>query len=37
VMTIKKINKTIAVENNSPGYFPTSTAQPHYEVTQCPF
>lgn len=32
VMFIKKITTTIKVENISPVYFPTSTAQPNYEV-----
>lgn len=36
-MFIKKITTTIKVENISPGYYPTSTAQPSYEVNQCPF
>ena len=29
IVKVKKINKTIEVENNSPSYFPTSTAQHH--------
>ena len=29
IMTVKKINKTIEIENNSPSYFPTSTVHHH--------
>ena len=36
-MFIKKITTTIKVENSSPGYCPTSTAQHNYEVNRCPF
>jgi len=34
---IKKITTTIKVENILPSTCPTSTVQPNYEATQCPF